>query len=150
MANVATAVSKQDSLKQAVMLYYADMGFYPPDVNRGWDPGFVRSMPWNPDTGTPNPPAGAYTAPGTNCSHCPVNWIALVTARWTGPYLAEWPRFTPWMGKFDYNYWGTGAVRFGCTVSPGVYVGVQGDYMNNHTINLTAEQKMVNRGAVNI
>ena len=146
-ARVAVAISNQGVLKDAVDAYYADMGFYPPDVNRGWDPGLVQSLPSNPDSGTSDPPTGSYSSSGENCSHCPLNWQTLVQQRWAGPYLAQWPRYTPWRGKFDYNYWGTGAVRFGCVVPPGVYIGVQGDYIGNNTINITAEQKMIVKGS---
>ena len=145
-ANIARAVSIQDALKQAVLLYEADMGFYPPDVNRGWDPGFTQQNPSNPDFGTFDPPTRSYTVPGTNCGHCPSNWLTLLAQRWDGPYISEWPRHTPWNGKYDYNYWGSGAVRFGCPVPPGVYVGIQGNYTNNNQINTTAEQKMVGKG----
>lgn len=64
---------------------------------------------------------------------------------WSGPYLASWPRFTPWNGKFDYNYWPTGTVRYGCTISPGVYIGIQRDYADANPITQSAEQMMIDQ-----
>ncbi len=135
-ALVTKAGEQQKLMAVAMQLYYTDMGFYPPDVNRGWDPGFVKSLPWNPD--------GTGTA-GTDCSHCPSNWQTIVAERWAGPYLPEWSQSTPWGGKWDYNYWPETNPRSGCILPAGVYVGVQGDYSNNHTIPLSAEEKMIDR-----
>jgi general secretion pathway protein G len=47
----ANAGGTARNLRLATELYYANMGFYPPDVNRGWDPGFTHPLPFNPDTG---------------------------------------------------------------------------------------------------
>lgn len=124
------------SLKIAAELYYNQMGFYPPDVGRGWDPGFRQPLPYNPDT-------GGTTIP--SCGHCPSDWVNIVQTKWDGPYLNTWPRFTPWGGKYDYNYWGSGASRYGCIVPPGIYAGVQGDYSNNNTIPAAAEQEMLDQ-----
>jgi len=145
-ANVAKAGITQNQMTKAIELYFFDMGFYPPDVNRGWDPGFAQPLPSNPDEAAGEPPGGSYSSPGTNCSHCPADWQDIIAQRWTGPYLNNWPRFTPWNGKYDYNYWGDGATRSGCNVSPGIYVGVQGDYDGSNTLPASAEQKMINKG----
>ncbi len=144
-AKTAKAGLVQRQLGEASGFYFADTGFYPPDVNRGWDPGFVRSLPWNPDTEAGDPPPGGFATSGTNCSHCPTNWQDVVQAKWSGPYITTWPRFTPWKGKYDYNYWATGTVRYGCTVPPGAYIGAQGDYNNKNTIPAFMEQMMINK-----
>jgi len=136
-SRVASAGGTARNLRLASELYYADMGFYPPDVNRGWDPGFMQPLPYNPDTGD-------HTLP--SCDHCPADWDTIVQAKWSGPYLGFWPQFTPWGGKYDYNYWSTATTRYGCIVPAGIYVGVQGDYNNQHTIPVYAEQLMVNQG----
>ncbi|KKU15338.1 hypothetical protein A3A20_01635 [Candidatus Wolfebacteria bacterium RIFCSPLOWO2_01_FULL_45_19] len=140
------AGQRQRVLTVATEFYFIDMGFFPPDVNRGWDPGFVRPLPWNADEEAGEPPPGGFASPGTNCNHCPTNWETLVQERWKGPYIPEWPRFTPWKGKYDYNYWGSGAIRFGCNVPPGIYAGVQGDYYNNNKISGSSENKMIVNG----
>ena len=144
-ARVVKAGAFQATLANAVEAYHIDMGFYPPDVNRGWDPGLVRSMPWSPDAEAGDPPTGGYSSAGTNCNHCPSNWQSIVQARWQGPYLQIWPRFTPWQGKYDYNYWDTTKQRGSCSVTPGIYVGVQGDYDNNNTIPQNAEENMISK-----
>ena len=72
------------------------MGFYPPDVNRGWDPGLSSTTPSNPDN---------HGTSGADCSHCPEDWEDIVAAQWQGPYIKNWPQLTPWGGKYDYNYW---------------------------------------------
>lgn len=144
-ANVARASFVQKQIAEASGFYFVDIGFYPPDVNRGWDPGLVRPLPWNPDAEAGDPPPGVFATSGANCSHCPSNWSEIVQAKWKGPYLAAWPRFTPWRGKYDYNYWGNGAVRYGCTVPPGVYIGIQGDYNNKNTISTSTEQLLIDK-----
>jgi len=145
-ASIAVMGKQQRLMASAVELYFNDVGFYPPDVNRGWDPGFARSLPWNPDEEAGEPPPGGYASPGTNCDHCPSNWQSILQVRWSGPYMQTWPRFTPWKGKYDYNYWGSGANRYGCVLPAGVYVGVQGDYNNEHTIPESVEEEMVEKG----
>lgn len=144
---VSSAVSTQREITQAVSMYYLDMGFYPPDVNRGWDPGFAKALPWNPDEAMGEPPPGGYATSGVVCAHCPTDWQQVVTENWGGPYISKWPRFTPWKGKYDYNYWASGATRSGCTVIPGVYIGIQGDYNGQNTIPLEAEEDMITKGA---
>jgi len=135
-AKVAQAGSISRILAMATEFYYDDVGFYPPDVNRGWDPGFMQPLPYNPDTGQSTVPS---------CTHCPPDWVNLVQANWRGPYLNTWPQFTPWKGKYDYNYWEAGAIRYGCVLLPGIYMGVQGDYNNQNIIPAYAEQLMINQ-----
>lgn len=134
--NAAGAIGDAQAIKTAAELYANDMGFYPPDVGRGWDPGLEQALPWNPDTGATGTPS---------CGHCPSNWVQIVQDRWAGPYLKEWSQFTPWEGKYDYNYWGAGATRYGCSVPPGIYVGIQRDYADENPISESAEQFMVNQ-----
>lgn len=136
-SKVTQAISDASALKAATQLYFADMGFYPPDVNRGVDPGFTRSLPYRPD--------GSSGAMGINCNHCPSNWQTIVAQKWRGPYLVSWPIVTPWGGKYDYNYWGSPATRYGCIVPAGIYAGVQGDYNNRNTIPSSAEQDLINK-----
>ena len=143
-AKVSAAGSVQRQMTEAVQLYYNDMGFYPPDVNRGCDPGLVKSMPWNPDTlptDTPYP-----CDPDPACDHCPANWEQIVQQNWAGPYLSQWPETTPWGGKYDYNYWDTPQDR-GCGSVPfGIYMGVEGDYTGGGLIPQSAETKMAQYG----
>ena len=135
-AKAAEAISTARTLKSATILYYDDMEFPPPDVERGWDPGFVYRFPNNPDTGKVK----------IKCSHCPSNWQDIVEANWNGPYIATWPRFTPWKGKYHYNYWDKITTRSGCKILPGIYIGVEGDYQNKNTIPEQAEEVMINNG----
>jgi prepilin-type N-terminal cleavage/methylation domain-containing protein len=134
---VAGAGSTAKNLSLAVELYYNDMGFYPPDVGRGWDPGLEHSLPYNPDTGQ------TYIV---ECSHCPVDWTTIIEQKWSGPYVSAWPEETPWGGEYDYNYWPLGATRYGCDVPPGIYVGVQGNLSGTNTIPAYAEQLMIDQG----
>ncbi|MBI4086535.1 type II secretion system protein [Candidatus Kaiserbacteria bacterium] len=140
---IAASVQTQRQMERALALYYDDMGFYPPDVGRGWDPGLAKALPYNPDAGV-----DCNLTPGScgACAHCPSDWVAQAQARWRGPYLSVWPGATPWGGEYDYNYWGTGAGRYGCTVPAGMYIGVQGDYSNANTIPAASEQQMLNQG----
>ena len=144
-ARVAKAGLIQSQMTKAIELYHFEVGFYPPDVNRGWDPGLVQALPWNADTAAGDPPGGSYATAGENCDHCPANWENIVQERWNGPYISLWPRFTPWDGKYDYNYWPTGTDRGGCSLPAGIYIGVQGDYENNNVIPSSAEDKMIEK-----
>ncbi len=141
-AHVVSAGMQQRQIKMGVEMYFNDMGFYPPDVTRGWDPGLVRPFPWNPDQEVGETVSG----PNTDCSHCPLDWESIVDVYWSGPYIPSWPRFTPWRGKYDYNYWEEEIIRNECVVPPGIYIGVQGDYNNENTIPLSAEEKMIIKG----
>jgi prepilin-type N-terminal cleavage/methylation domain-containing protein len=136
-AKIAKAVADARQLTVALELYFDDMGFYPPDVNRGWDPGFGTILPSNFDTGQTDTPA---------CPHCPIDWVNQVQAKWKGPYVARFPNTSPWDGKYDYNYWDVITDRYGCTVPAGIYFGVQGDYNNNHIIPAAAEQALIDKG----
>jgi hypothetical protein len=55
-----------------------------------------------------------------------------------------WPTFTPWNGKYDYNHWTLPTVRYGCTIPPGIYIGIQRDYADVNPIPASSEQRMLN------
>ena len=140
----STAANDQSQLQGAAVLYRTQIGFYPPDVNRGWDPGLAKPLPYNPDTG-----ADCAVNPGDcpSCPNCPSDWITRVQNNWQGPYIVNWLRNTPWNGKYDYNNWSSGVIRNGnCNVPPGIYIGVQGDYKDQNPIPASAEQLMLDRG----
>lgn len=132
----AQAVADAAAFKTAIEFYNDQMGFYPPDLGRGWDPGLMKPLPWNPDTGATTIPA---------CAWCPAGWDTIAQQRWDGPYLRSWPGPTPWGGTYDYNYWPTGSTRYGCTIPPGVYIGVQRDYADVKPISAQAEQLMLDQ-----
>lgn len=144
-AHIVVATQQQRMMMTAVEMYFNDMGFYPPDVGRGWDPGFVRPMPWNPDVedGEISP----SSSPGTDCRNCPEDWEDRIQQNWSGPYLTTWPKKTPWNGEYDYNYWPSGGFRMGCSSSPGIYIGVEGYYGDvSGLIPSSTEQTMVDKG----
>ena len=140
-AKTVVAAQTQRQLQRSAELYYDDMGFYPPDVGRGWDPGFTKALPNNKDTGA-NCASNPSDCPA--CAWCPPDWITQAQAKWKGPYIQFWPD-TPWGGKADYNYWPDGASRYGCAVAPGIYIGMQGDYSDNNKIPADAEQELLNK-----
>lgn len=141
-AYIAATVVTQRELQKSVEIYSLYMGFYPPDVERGWDPGLAKPLPYNLDTGE-----DCNTDPGDCpvCTTCPGNWVTLVQNNWKGPYISRWPPNTPWGGEYDYNYWPVATDRYGCIVPAGIYVGAQGDYVNAHTIPPAAEQDLLNK-----
>ena len=134
----------QKELTKATEAYFRDMGFYPPDVNRGWDPGFEQPIPWNPEEGQSGVPDA-----GTSCPECPSDWEVIVADHWAGPYMI-WPKETQWEGRYDYNYWATAQNRPGSCpdVPKGIYAGAQGYYgdTSGTTVPTSAEQKMINKG----
>ncbi|MFA5118643.1 MAG: type II secretion system protein [Candidatus Omnitrophota bacterium] len=145
-SKISRAMGDAKAFRVGATSYYSDIGFWPPDINRGFDPGFMRPVPWNPD---------GYGGPmGLVTTGYPADWQARVQATWEGPYVEKWACFTPWKGKYDWNYWPTGATRYGVTVDPGCYVGIQRDYADVNGIPTHSEQSMVNSsfdadGAVN-
>ena len=142
-AYVAATASTQRELQKAVELYNLDMGFYPPDTSRGWDPGLAKPLPYNPDTGQ-NCNTNPVDCPACP-SNCPADWITQVQSNWKGPYVGLWTSSTPWGGKYDFNYWPSGADRYGCIIPPGIYLGAQGDYSNANTIPAVAEQELLDK-----
>lgn len=140
-ARITQATQNAEKLKAATELYFIDMGFYPPDTNRGADPGFTQKFPYFPD--------GHQGTIISKHDHCPQPesvWREIVDDQWRGPYLVEWPTETPWGGKYDFNYWEPACVRDGCPVGPGIFIGIQRDYNNENPIPPSAEQKMLDLG----
>ena len=110
-AKIARVISDLNAIKTASLIYYSDMGFWPPDVNRGIDPGFMHPYPWNPFTDVIDPGL-AYS------NTVSPNWTDTVDANWDGPYLEKWPLTHPWgdiegstgvYGEvYDYENWPNG------------------------------------------
>jgi prepilin-type N-terminal cleavage/methylation domain-containing protein len=137
-AKASRAISFSNDLKTGVEQYYYTMGFYPPDTGRGKDPGLVQPLPYDPETNQTLNPLPV-------CAHCPSDWVDIVNQKWSGPYISEWPKLTPWGGKYDFNYWPLETIRYGCIVPAGVYIGVQGDYSNNNTISPESERILIDQ-----
>jgi prepilin-type N-terminal cleavage/methylation domain-containing protein len=143
-AKTASALENCKRLETAILAYHSDMGFFPPDVTRGWDPGLAKRLPYNLDTGDD---CAVSSADCPACTWCPSDWKAQVKAHWGGPYINSWTRTTPWGGKYDYNTWTAVTTRpGGCLVLPGIYLGVEGDYNNIHTISKQNEQWLTDKG----
>ncbi len=142
-AKRTVAVSNQRQLQKAMELYYNDMGFYPPDVNRGWDPGIAKALPYNTDLGNN---CATNPADCPVCTTCPTDWIAQVQSKWRGPYTAVWPNTAPWGGKYDFNNWNIATTRYGCLVPPGVYIGTQRDYNDGSPVPVESEQWFLANG----
>jgi prepilin-type N-terminal cleavage/methylation domain-containing protein len=136
-AKRTVALANQRQLQKAVELYYNDMGFYPPDVNRGWDPGISKALPSNSDL---NKDCATNSADCPVCLTCPADWVDQVRAKWQGPYTASWPNTAPWGGKYDFNNWNTVTTRYGCQVPPGVYIGTQRNYDESNPIPYLSEK----------
>ncbi len=137
-SRAAKAMEDARGLRGGVEAYFADMAFLPPEVCKGDDPGLMRSLPYNPDDG-----GDAHCMDTTGL---PPNWQAILQDRWQGPYLEKWPNFTPWLGKYDYNYWPTGTNRYGVDIPAGCYMGINSDYSDKFPIPPTSEQTLVDKG----
>jgi len=105
------------ALIHGVLQYQIDMGFFPPDVWSGIDPGLTQPLPNNPYGFYPGPGGGIWT----NDAGLPSNWQDIVNERWNGPYIEHFPQFTPWKGLYDYNYWPTPSACH----PHGIYIGIQ-------------------------
>jgi prepilin-type N-terminal cleavage/methylation domain-containing protein len=111
-AKISRMITDVKTLQTASMDYYADIGIWPPDVCPKEDPGFEQS--------------DAYTnrCCGQNYDYLPANYAAIIQSNWNGPYMDKFPRFTPWAGSYDWEYWPGG----GWTLPPGMYVSVRPAY----------------------
>lgn len=153
-AKRSIALTNQRQLSKAVELYFDDVGFYPPDTNRGWDPGIAKPLPYNKDLGydcnvDPTPctcPSAIFPPCGATPFPLPANWMTQVTSRWKGPYIAIWPNTAPWNGKYDYNNWTVVTNRYGCNVPAGIYIGTQKDYSDGSPMPLASEQWFLANG----
>lgn len=100
-ARIAEAIEDLHSIKTASLAYYADIGFFPPDVGAGDDPGFMQ----------PDPQGTVYwSASGLDPSEA----LPKIHERWDGPYLEKWKSRHPWQkyassfpggGMYDYENW---------------------------------------------
>ena len=138
---IGEAIANAKLISEAADLYSTDMGFYPPDVDRGCDPGFLEKLPHTVES-----PSWACNTKTYIPDYHPSDWQSRLDEFWLGPYIRDWNKLTPWGGKYDYNYWPDGAVRYGECIAPGVYIGVQRDYSNNNPIPSHAEQRMLDDG----
>ena len=136
---ITVATVAATTMRDAVRRYAVQMSFYPPDVERGCDPGFMQPLPANP--------SGLCNIASIICTWCPVDWQTRAQNLWDGPYLSHWPLTTPWGGTYDYQYWLTPTARYGCTVPSGVYIGIQRYYGDTGgTIPSSAEQYLLDKG----
>lgn len=125
-AKVAKVKADAKALRAAALAYYADMGFFPPDVNRGIDPGLVTKVT-----------SGLTSEQQT-----------ILNQNWKGPYIDRWPDKTPWGGEYDWNLWPTNQNRGGHTVQAGLYVGIASSAIgsSNGKIPVEAEKLLFNDG----
>ncbi len=101
-AKISRVKADAKNLRSAALSYYADMGFFPPDVNRGVDPGLMTKVTSNLTT----------------------EQIATLNQNWNGPYMDRWPDTTPWGGEYDWNLWKVRTNRNGHDVEAGLYIGI--------------------------
>ena len=113
-AKVSQLVGNLAAFRTATLSYYADMGFWPPDVGPYGDPGFTRSLPFDVRTGS-----AVSGAP----YGLPANWQDTVGIRWDGPYLDRMPVSNPWGGAYDFENWMT---PLALPDPPGIYITVRG------------------------
>jgi prepilin-type N-terminal cleavage/methylation domain-containing protein len=137
-SRAAKVIEDARGMRGATEAYFSEMTFLPPETCRGDDPGFMRPLPFNPDTGGD---ANCVDATGL-----PPNWQDLAQERWNGPYLEKWPFYTPWMGKYKYDHWPNGTNVYGVDIPPGCYMSVQPDYNDKFPIPPGAEQILVDKG----
>lgn len=139
---IGEAIAYAKLISEASDLYRADMGFYPPDVDRGCDPGFDQRLP----TKENSPDAWNCNQKLFIPTYHPDNWQDMLDELWLGPYIKQWEKRTPWGGKYDYNFWPDGAIRNGFCIDPGLYIGIQGDYSDNNRVPPHVEQRMLDDG----
>jgi prepilin-type N-terminal cleavage/methylation domain-containing protein len=153
-ARRVAAVANVKQLQTALELYFSDNQFYPPDVNRGWDPGLAKPLPYDVsdstqdcNTNNANCICGGFLACTTLPAGIPADWLTEVLNHKGGPYISQWPASTPWGGAYDYNYWDTVTVRNGCNVPAGIYLGIESGA--GFTLDPSVEQELYNEGLDN-
>jgi prepilin-type N-terminal cleavage/methylation domain-containing protein len=128
-AALSQAVSDTLAIEQAVNQYHADMGFYPPDTNRGVDPG-LGCKPNSPGCAQYTDALGNITiCDVSGTQNCPIGFnMSTVTNKWKEPYTT-WPDKTPWGGEYDYDYWPSPSGRpCGAGISspvPGIFISIR-------------------------
>lgn len=153
-ARRTTALANIKQMQKALEMYFNDNSFYPPDVSRGWDPGLAKKLPYSItdsmqdcNTNIASCVCGTYLS----CSSLPVgipsDWITQNNQKWGGAYIASWPKSTPWGGTYDYNYWETTTDRNGCSVPPGIYLGIASGA--GFTMSPSVELQLFNEGIDN-
>lgn len=98
-AKISHLIGDLQAFRTATLNYYADIGFWPPDVCPNDDPGFVKATPYNVITGGSPSCLGPYGLPS--------NWQTIVNSNWDGPYLEKWPLLNSWGGSYDFENWNT-------------------------------------------
>jgi len=100
-------------VKEAAIRFEQDVGFFPPDVWRGIDPGLVNKDGWQ---------EGGHSA----------TWEEMDLSRWNGPYLKKW-KLNPWGGLYDwdnypshYTCWGIPGGGVYLTLKPSTWGGMDG------------------------
>ncbi|MCA9398026.1 type II secretion system protein [candidate division WWE3 bacterium] len=111
-------------IEEATDLYLLDSGFYPPEVPKGCDPGFSSKLPDYPDK--------EITCESTTFSpeFQPSNWQSSLSDSWLGPYIDEWPKFSPWDGKYDYDFIPNGLDSGDYCLEPGAYLTLTTNYID--------------------
>ena len=103
-------------VKIAAGRFEHDIGYYPPDVNRGVDPGLITKYGWQ---------AGGHSS----------KWDLVDLSEWSGSYLEEWDEWkrNPWGGLYDwdnyepgYNYMGITGGAVYLTLKPSEWGGTNG------------------------
>lgn len=162
-ARKVAAVANIKQMQKALEMYISDVGFYPPDVNRGWDPGLSKPLPYNLLNPTQDCNTNISSCVCNNYLSCtdsnpypsylPSDWLTQVQSKWRGPYVAKWPSSTPWGGVYDYNYWNINTDRGPCganptwMVAPGIYLGIESGI--GWTFDANIEQQLYNEGIDN-
>lgn len=116
-AKVTRVIADMKVMGKAAIAYGADVGFFPPDIPQGVDPGFMKALPYDIHTGAEVDPDPAFVAIALS-----PNWKDIVNARWNGPYLEKYPLSHPWGGNYDYDYWIRGITH---PLNPGLYIGLR-------------------------
>jgi len=114
-AKVTRLIGDLNAFRSATLTYYADMGFWPPDVCPDDDPGFTKPDPFNVRSGGAPGCLGLYRLPS--------NWQTIVDSNWNGPYLDKWPLLNPWAGSYDFENWMT---PLALPDPPGIYMTARG------------------------
>jgi prepilin-type N-terminal cleavage/methylation domain-containing protein len=99
-SRINEALSDIQMIRQAIEQYHADTGYYPPDTDPRFDPGFLSYQQIN------------CNAPTSSYNPCPHGYNSTISetsppTNYRGPYLdvPSWPIETPWGGVYDYDYW---------------------------------------------
>lgn len=97
-SKVSAAIQDLETFKTSALMFYADTGVFPLDVEPDADPGFYEKK----ISGWPGYTNDQLAVMGFSKN----DYIKLMNKKWQGPYIERpFNKQNPWGGTYDYEFW---------------------------------------------